>query len=124
MKGLGAKPEKIRPAKVPQDMLHDTPKGRTTALVAHPDDAVAAIGGRRGARALAKAGRRERAPRVKVVKPSALGMLLKPIGVAVALYLRAPDVTLSASNHHAQRAGFICEMQGGRLAPLTGWIAP
>jgi branched-chain amino acid transport system substrate-binding protein len=35
-----------------------------------------------------------------------------------------PDVTLSASNHHAQRAGFICEMQDGRLVPLSGWIAP
>jgi branched-chain amino acid transport system substrate-binding protein len=35
-----------------------------------------------------------------------------------------PDVTLSASNHHAQPAGFICEMQSGRLVPLSGWIAP
>jgi branched-chain amino acid transport system substrate-binding protein len=35
-----------------------------------------------------------------------------------------PAVTLSPSNHHAQRAGFICEMQGGRLVPLTDWIAP
>jgi branched-chain amino acid transport system substrate-binding protein len=35
-----------------------------------------------------------------------------------------PAVSLSPSNHHAQRAGFICEMQGGRLVPLTGWIAP
>jgi ABC-type branched-subunit amino acid transport system substrate-binding protein len=35
-----------------------------------------------------------------------------------------PDVTFSATNHHAQRAGFICEMQGGRLVALTGWMAP
>lgn len=35
-----------------------------------------------------------------------------------------PKVSFSATNHHAQRAGFICEMQGGRLAPLTDWIAP
>jgi branched-chain amino acid transport system substrate-binding protein len=35
-----------------------------------------------------------------------------------------PDVSFSATNHHAQRAGFICEMQGGRLVALTGWIAP
>jgi ABC-type branched-subunit amino acid transport system substrate-binding protein len=35
-----------------------------------------------------------------------------------------PDVSFSAANHHAQRAGFVCEMQGGRLVALTGWIAP
>lgn len=35
-----------------------------------------------------------------------------------------PDVRFSATNHHAQRAGFICEMQGGRLVALTDWIAP
>jgi hypothetical protein len=35
-----------------------------------------------------------------------------------------PDVSFSATNHHAQRAGFICEMQGGRLVALTDWIAP
>ena len=35
-----------------------------------------------------------------------------------------PDVSFSATNHHAQRAGFICEMQDGRLVPLTDWIAP
>jgi ABC-type branched-subunit amino acid transport system substrate-binding protein len=35
-----------------------------------------------------------------------------------------PDVSFSATNHHAQRAGFICEMRDGRLVPLTDWIAP
>lgn len=35
-----------------------------------------------------------------------------------------PNVSFSAANHHAQRAGFICEMQGGRLVALTDWIAP
>jgi ABC-type branched-subunit amino acid transport system substrate-binding protein len=35
-----------------------------------------------------------------------------------------PEVSFSASNHHAQRAGFICEMQGGRLVSVTDWIAP
>jgi ABC-type branched-subunit amino acid transport system substrate-binding protein len=35
-----------------------------------------------------------------------------------------PVVSLSSSNHHAQRAGFICEMQRGRLVALTDWIAP
>jgi len=35
-----------------------------------------------------------------------------------------PNVSFSATNHHAQRAGFICEMQSGRLVALTDWIAP
>jgi ABC-type branched-subunit amino acid transport system substrate-binding protein len=35
-----------------------------------------------------------------------------------------PDVSFSAANHHAQHAGFICEMQGGRLVGLSDWIAP
>lgn len=35
-----------------------------------------------------------------------------------------PNVSLSATNHHAQRAGFICEMQNRRLVALTDWIAP
>jgi ABC-type branched-subunit amino acid transport system substrate-binding protein len=35
-----------------------------------------------------------------------------------------PNVSFSATNHHAQRAGFICEMKGGRLVALTDWIAP
>lgn len=35
-----------------------------------------------------------------------------------------PKVTLSRANHHAQRAGFICELQNGRFEPLSGWIEP
>ena len=35
-----------------------------------------------------------------------------------------PEVSFSSANHHAQRAGFICEMQDGRLVALTDWIAP
>ena len=70
-------------------MLHDMPKGRSTALVAHPEDAIGAVADPRAARSLAKAGRRSRASRVKMVKPSALGMLLRPIGIAVALILSA-----------------------------------
>jgi ABC-type branched-subunit amino acid transport system substrate-binding protein len=35
-----------------------------------------------------------------------------------------PNVTFSKTNHHAQRAGFICEMQMGRLVALTDWIEP
>ena len=35
-----------------------------------------------------------------------------------------PRVSFSTTNHHAQRAGFICEMRGGRLVALTDWVAP
>jgi len=35
-----------------------------------------------------------------------------------------PAVSFSPTDHHAQRAGFICEMQQGRLVPLSDWIAP
>ncbi len=35
-----------------------------------------------------------------------------------------PNVSFAATNHHAQRAGFICEMRDGRLVALTDWIAP
>lgn len=35
-----------------------------------------------------------------------------------------PDVSFSATNHHAQHAGFICEMQDRRLVAVTDWIAP
>lgn len=70
-------------------MLHDMPKGRSTALVADPDDAIGAVSGQRGARAPAKASRSQRAPRVKVVQQTALGALLRPVGIAVALILSA-----------------------------------
>jgi hypothetical protein len=68
-------------------MLHDMPKRQSAALVAHPEDAIAEIVQPRVKRALAKAERRSRTPRVKVVKSSALGMLLKPIGIAVGAVL-------------------------------------
>lgn len=35
-----------------------------------------------------------------------------------------PAVSFSASDHHAQTAGFICELKDGRFRPLTGWIEP
>lgn len=35
-----------------------------------------------------------------------------------------PEVSFSPSDHHAQDAGFICELEGGRFRALTGWIAP
>ncbi|MCC6472747.1 MAG: ABC transporter substrate-binding protein, partial [Burkholderiales bacterium] len=34
-----------------------------------------------------------------------------------------PPVSFSASDHHAQRAGFIGELRDGALRPLTGWIS-
>ena len=35
-----------------------------------------------------------------------------------------PPVSFSSANHHAQRAGFICELRDGRFAALTDWIEP
>lgn len=70
-------------------MLHDMPKRQSTALVADPDDAIGAVSGKRGARVPAKASGRQRAPRVKVVQQTALGALLRPVGIAVGLILCA-----------------------------------
>src|SRR6476660_6128574 len=65
-------------------MLHDLPKSQGAALVAHPADAMTEVG-----RSPVKARRRTWLGREKVVKPSALGMLLKPIGISVAFVLSA-----------------------------------
>jgi ABC-type branched-subunit amino acid transport system substrate-binding protein len=35
-----------------------------------------------------------------------------------------PPVTFTSANHHAQRAGFICELRDGRFEPLGGWVEP
>ena len=35
-----------------------------------------------------------------------------------------PPVSLSRTNHHAQRAGFVCELREGRFTPLGDWITP
>lgn len=35
-----------------------------------------------------------------------------------------PPVSFSPENHHAQNAGFICELENGRFKALTGWITP
>ena len=35
-----------------------------------------------------------------------------------------PPVDFSATDHHAQNAGFICELENGRFKPLTDWLAP
>jgi hypothetical protein len=66
-------------------MLHEMPKRQSAALVAHPDDSEIADPG--SERALARGEHRARAARVKVVKPGALGMLLRPIGIAVGIVL-------------------------------------
>ena len=35
-----------------------------------------------------------------------------------------PPVSFSATDHHAQDAGFICELQNGRFRPLSDWLEP
>jgi branched-chain amino acid transport system substrate-binding protein len=35
-----------------------------------------------------------------------------------------PPVSLSNQNHHAQRAGFVCELKNGRFDPISGWLVP
>lgn len=35
-----------------------------------------------------------------------------------------PPVSFSAGNHHAQDAGFICELKQRQFEPLSGWIVP
>lgn len=35
-----------------------------------------------------------------------------------------PPVSFSPANHHAQTAGFICELRDGRFQALSGWITP
>ncbi|MGI9206001.1 MAG: ABC transporter substrate-binding protein [Woeseiaceae bacterium] len=34
-----------------------------------------------------------------------------------------PPVSFSATDHHAQESGFICELEDGRFKPLSGWLA-
>jgi hypothetical protein len=70
-------------------MLHEMPKRQSAALVAHPEDALAELAEPSNARSVARSERRSRAARVKVVRPSALGMLLKPIGMAIGIVLIA-----------------------------------
>ncbi|MGH9810868.1 MAG: hypothetical protein ACRD9W_27080, partial [Terriglobia bacterium] len=68
-------------------MLDDMPKSQSVALAADPEHAVASMMGSpaklRGARL------RSRRVGEKVVRPSALGMLLRPIGIAVGVVLIA-----------------------------------
>jgi len=35
-----------------------------------------------------------------------------------------PAVNFSSSDHHAQDAGFICELEDGRFRALSGWVVP
>jgi ABC-type branched-subunit amino acid transport system substrate-binding protein len=35
-----------------------------------------------------------------------------------------PPVSFSKTDHHAQRAGFVCELREGRFIPLGDWITP
>lgn len=35
-----------------------------------------------------------------------------------------PPVTFSPTDHHAQPAGYICELRDGRFEAVTGWIEP
>jgi phosphoglycolate phosphatase-like HAD superfamily hydrolase len=68
-------------------MLDDMPKSQSVALAAHPEDAIATIApppASRGGKRVSLRGGRE-----KVVRPSALGMLLRPIGIAVGVVLIA-----------------------------------
>jgi hypothetical protein len=76
-------------------MLDDMPKSHRGALIARPEDALAhdgETGGKppaRSKRGSAKAKRGWSWRREKVVKQSALGILLRPIGVSLALILSA-----------------------------------
>ena len=35
-----------------------------------------------------------------------------------------PPVNFSATDHHAQESGFICELEDGRFKPLSDWMSP
>jgi hypothetical protein len=67
-------------------MLHDMPRRHGAALVVHPEEAIE-LAGEAPAKKPARAKRGWFARREKVVKPSALGMLLRPIGISVAVVL-------------------------------------
>jgi hypothetical protein len=72
--------------KVSEHMLHDMPRRHGAALVLHPEEAIE-LAGEVPAKKPAKAKRGWFARREKVVKPSALGMLLRPFGISVAVVL-------------------------------------
>jgi hypothetical protein len=71
-------------------MLDDMPKGQSTSLVVGGDDTFGAVAPPPGKELAAPEPKRtRRARREKVVKESALGALLKPIGISLALVLIA-----------------------------------
>src|SRR3954447_15646547 len=70
-------------SEVSKDMLHDMPKRQSAALVAQPEDAIGEIVGSPATARLARSERRSQRRREKVVKPGALGMLLRPIGISI-----------------------------------------
>jgi hypothetical protein len=76
-------------SEVSKDMLHDMPKRQSAALVAQPEDAIGEIVGSPATARLARSERRSQRRREKVVKPGALGMLLRPIGISIAVVLSA-----------------------------------
>ena len=67
-------------------MLHDMPRRHGAALVVHPEETIELDGEASGKRP-AKPKRGWFVRREKVVKPSALGMLMRPIGISVAVVL-------------------------------------
>jgi len=72
-------------------MLDDMPKGQSTSLVARSGDGVGAVAVPSDVKKVAatKPAKPRRTRREKVVKESALGALLKPIGISLALVLSA-----------------------------------
>jgi branched-chain amino acid transport system substrate-binding protein len=35
-----------------------------------------------------------------------------------------PKVSFSKTNHHAQSAGFVCELDHGKFEPRSDWVDP
>ena len=68
-------------------MLDDMAKPANAALIPHSDDLIESVDSPPAKRRGRMFALKERAVRVKIVKPSALGMLLRPIGIAVAAVL-------------------------------------
>jgi hypothetical protein len=66
-------------------MLDEMPRSQGGALVAHSEAAIATMSNSPAERRGSRLGARHR--REKVVRPSALGMLLKPIGMAIGIVL-------------------------------------
>ena len=70
-------------------MLDDMPRGDDTALIARAEDSLGDVAIPRGKNKPTKAESKPRFSREKIVKQSALGALLRPVGISVALVLSA-----------------------------------